>query len=277
MLNRTLKMAFWVLYDHVGKLILANVVWALAILLPGMVGATAFLTGDFGIMLVLGAPMVALTAGVVAPVMTAGLAHMAKQLIDTGDGSFFDLFRGIRMYWRRAIGVGFAYLVAAVCLPVSVWFYGSKLGATAPWLGYALSALALWCLLFIGFMAMLVMPALVQKKAGVVETLKLTALLVLDNPLFCVGLALQFLVLAGFSLVPPVFVFLSGALATALASSAYEMLARKYALIELNKPGGEQAERPVNVVSKNGAWVYDEEKDDYLNRGFRDFLFPWKG
>ena len=277
MLNRTLKMAFWVLYDHLGKLILANVVWALAILAPGVVGATAFMTGDPGLMLVVGAPMIVFVAAVVAPVMTVGLAYMAKGLIDTRDGSFLDLFRGVKLYWRRAVGVGFAYLLAAVCLPVSVWFYATKLRETAPWLGYAISALALWCILFVGFMAMIVLPALVQKKDGVLGTLKLTALLVLDNPLFCVGLAIQFLVVAGISVIPPVFVFLSGAMAVVLASSAYEMLARKYALAQMNQEGDAATDRPINVISKDGVFVYDDSKDDYLNRGFRDFLFPWKG
>jgi len=55
----------------------------------------------------------------------------------------------------------------------------------------------------------------------------------------------------------PVFFGLYGALCVVLSSCAYEMLHRKYA-------AGEAAPRK-------------DEDDDYLNRGFRDFLFPWKG
>lgn len=258
MLSRTLKMAFWVMYDHIGKLLLANLVWSLTLLILLIAAGTAFKTGDPSLLLMIGASALVLAFGVVLPVTTAGLAHMAKELIDTRDGSLGDLFRGMRLYGLRAVAIGMIYVVATVCLTVSVWFYATQLRTSAPWLGYALSALALWGLIFLAFTAMLVMPALVQKKGTVRETLKLAALLVLGNPLFCAGLALQFLVLAAVSLIPPVFLFLSGSMAAVLASSAYEMLARKYA-------------------AQSGAIDFHDETDDYLNRGLRDFLFPWKG
>ena len=269
-------MAFWVMYDHLGKLILANLVWSLSILLPGAVCMAAILTGDRGLLLFVGAPSAFLTLAVVMPVMTVGLAHMAKELIDTRDGSVMDMFRGIRLYWRRAIGVGVAYGIAVVCLLVSAWFYPVKLQDSARWLGYGIGAVALWGLLFLGLTAMLVLPALVQKRAGFRETLRLTALLVLDNPLFCAGLALQMVVLAGLSIVPPVLVFVSGSAGVVLVSSAYEMLARRYVLIEINAGRAAANDKHLNVVSKDGMFVVDEETDDYLNRGFRDFLFPWK-
>lgn len=283
MLGRTLKRAFWVSYDHLGKLIVANLMWAMAILFPGLLALTAFRTGDPGIELVVGVPALVLTLGVLLPVMSAGLAHMAAQLIDTRDGSVMDLFTGIRLYWRRAIGVGFFFVLAVTCLSVSAWFYAVKLRDAAPWLGYAISALALWCLAFISLMAMLVMPALVQRKANLLETLKLTALLVLDNPLFCFGLAIQFLGVIGLSLIPPVFLFLSGFMVMVLAASAYEQLARKYAALEagqggtLRPKGDPGADGHLQGVRGKNALLVDDAEDDYLNRGFRDFLFPWKG
>ncbi|NIA14130.1 MAG: hypothetical protein GWP08_08615 [Nitrospiraceae bacterium] len=264
------------MYDHLGKLILANLVWSLSVLLPGAVCLTAISTGDRGILLVVGVPSAFLTFAVAMPVVTVGLVYMVKGLIETRDGSVMDLFRGIRLYWRRAVGVGVAYVLAAVCLLVSAWFYPVKLQDTARWLGYGIGAVALWGLLFLGLTAMLVLPALVQKRTGFRETLRLTALLVLDNPLFCAGLALQMLVLAGLSVIPPLFFFLTGAAGAVLASSAYEMLARRYVLIEINEGRAPATDKHLDVISKDGAFVFDEETDDYLNRGFRDFLFPWK-
>jgi uncharacterized membrane protein YesL len=171
--------------------------------------------------------------------------------------------------------VGFAYLAALTSLAVSVWFYAAKLQDTAPWLGYTVSALALWCLIFVGLTSLLVMPALVQKRTTVAATLKLTALLVLDNPVFCIGLAIQFLVLAGLSILPPVLVFFSGSLGVVLGSSAYEMLARKYAAARQAAPvTGVQGN--LGRITVKPAFDRDDEDDDYLNRGFRDFLFPWK-
>jgi hypothetical protein len=42
------------------------------------------------------------------------------------------------------------------------------------------------------------------------------------------------------------------------------MLARKYASTDAGDPAS-----PPPYLS--------DDEDDYLNRGFRDFLFPWKG
>lgn len=210
--------------------------------------------------------------------MSAGIAHMVKELIDTRDGSLRTMLEGIRLYWRRAIGVGFAYLAALVCLPTSVWFYASKLREQAPLVGYALSALALWCLLFIGLMSLLVVPTLVQKKANLFQTLKLTALLVLDNPLFSVGLAMQVLAFTAIAVVlSPVFFFLYGGMVVALTCSAYEMLARKYDAAADTGDAGSKSSH-VRGLGTQGAEAHDpDEDDDYLNRGLRDFLFPWKG
>jgi len=269
-------MAFWVSYDHLGKLILANLVWALTFLVPAMFGITAFMSREPALIVLIGVPALLLVFGVIMPVTTSGLAYLVKELIDTRDGSFGDMFRGMQLYGRRAIGLGFFYLFAVSCLTSSVWFYAAKLHDTAPWLGYMLSALALWCLVFVGLMGMLVMPALVQKKAGVFATLKLTAALVLDNPMFSLGLAVQFVVVASLSMIVPVLVLFSGSFAVVLASSAYEMLARKYAATQETPETPGKATHPIRPTSRQAAHIEDEQ-DDYLNRGFRDFMFPWKG
>jgi len=269
MLSRTIKMAFWVVYDHLGKLLLVNVLCTLALMVPGVFAYAAALTGDPGVMLMVAAPLVAVMAGVMAPVECAALAYMIKELIDTRDGSVGAFFTGLKRYFWRASGIGLLYLAAGACLGVSVWFYPSRLGDTLPWLGYTLSAVALWCLIFTGLTALLIFPALVQKNGGAGSTVKLSALLVLDNPFFMLGLALNTVLWAVFSLVPPVFMFLSVAPLMTLVSSGYEMLSRKYAALDARRAAGEDTKE----------WVmdYNDANDDYLNRGFRDFLFPWKG
>jgi uncharacterized membrane protein YesL len=158
-----------------------------------------------------------------------------------------------------------------------VWFYADKLRDIAPWLGYAISALALWCLVLLALTYILAVPALVQKNARVAEALKLATMLVLDNPIFCVGLGIQFFALAGLSLIPVFFLLFSGAATAVLASSAYEMLARKYAAIQEDRTGVSASARPIHVISRKGVLVFDDANDDYLNRGLRDALFPWKG
>ncbi len=269
MLSRTLKMAFWVCYDHLGKLLAANLLCMLALLFPLGLAWAAVAAGDPAMMLLLGVPMLVLVFGVVLPVEAAAIAHMAKELIDTRDGSLRTFFRGLRLYAGRAIGLGLAYVAAGCCLSTSIWFYAARLGEAVPWFGYAVSALALWCLAFVAFTALLVMPALVQKKEGLWPTLRLSGLLVLDNPLFCIGLAAHAALLAGCSLLPPVLMFFSLAPLIVLVSSGYEMLSRKYAALEAHRALG-QTDTPLRIDFK-------DEEDDYLNRGFRDFFFPWKG
>lgn len=267
MLGRTLKMAFWVTYDHVGKLILANIVWFLAVAVPGMVAWAAFVAGDASMRLLVALPFGVFALGVALPAASAGLAHMVKVLIDTRDGALGDMFRGIRAYGLRASGMGCLFLFALSSLTSSAWFYASRLRDSLPWLGYGLSALAVWALVAALLAGMYMMPALVQKKAGVLATMKLAGLLVLANPLFSVGLAIQLVALTAVALVlSPVLPLLYGAVATVLVSSAYEMLARKYAAAEAIVKGA----APDSVAAK-------DEQDDYLNRGVRDFLFPWKG
>ncbi len=279
MLGRALKMAFWVTYDHLGKLILASVLWSFAVCAPSSLAFGALLTRDVGIRLVVGVPLLILALGVAAPVATAGLAHMAKELIETRDGSVRAMITGMRLYGRRAAGLGLLYLVALTCLATSVLFYTTMMRDSVPWIGYALSGLALWCLVFVALTACLVLPTLVQKKAGTWQTLRLTALLVLDNPLFSIGLAIQVLALTTMVFLPPLFFCLYGASVVVLVSSAYEQLARKYAAIEYEGRTGDKPCRlnKLAVQGRDGVALIDEEDDDYLNRGFRDFLFPWKG
>jgi len=255
MLARTLKMTFWVAYDHLGKLILASTVCS-ATLGGVLCLAYAAIVADWGapgVVIALG--LLVLTAGGLAPALAAGLAHLAKTLVDERDGAFGDFLGGCRLYWPRAAALGALQLLVFLLLATSVWFYASMVGRSVPWLGYAISGFALWCLLFACATALLLMPSLVQKKDGVLATLKLSALLVLDNPLFCLGLMLQAAAAGLVSVVvTPVLFFIYPAAVMTLATCAYEQLAVKY--------DGE---------------VRNEEEDDYLNRGFRDFLFPWKG
>ena len=271
MLGRSLRMAFWITYDHIGKLILASLIWSLPLAVFAFLalGATALQHPLLGA--AIAAPCAIVAAGILLPVLSAGLAHMVKQLIDTRDGSLGDMFRGIRLYWARASVVGVVYLAAGICLATSAWFYAEKLRDHTPWLGYGISAVALWCLAFLVLSAMLAMPTLVQKKGGVLETVKLSALLVLDNPLLMLGTVMQ---VAGMTavavVVPPVLFFLYGGTLLVVLSSVYEMLSRKYAAVEAaSSKGIPPGQAPVAPV--------DDEHDEYLNRGFRDFLFPWKG
>lgn len=263
MLTRALKMAFWVLYDHLGKLLLAGMIWGILVVTPAAFGISALLSGDPGVRLFMGIPATLFCILVPLPVVSIGMLHMARELIDTRDGSVRALFTGMRLYAWRAVRLGALGSLIITALIFSAWFYAVQLSGAVPLLGYGLSILALWVAVFVALTVPFAFAALVQKREGVVASAKLGALLVLDNPILAVGLAIQLAALTLVSVAaPPVMFFLFGSMAAVLISSAYEMLSRKYERIR-----GE----------RNDTLKEEAETDDYLNRGFRDFLFPWKG
>ena len=186
MLQRALKMAFWVCFDHLGKLLIANVLSFAALMVPVSLAWWAMGVDNPTVVVavVAGALVVALV--VVVPVCMAALAALMKELIETRDGALRTFFAGLRRFGLRAVGLGATFVAAEVLFAVSVWFYASRFGGSMPLVGYGLSALALWAMLFTGLTALFAAPALVQKNGGVFATVRLSALLVLDNPLLTV-------------------------------------------------------------------------------------------
>lgn len=272
MLGKALKMAFWVTYDHVGKLLIASLLWFFGVGTPSILAVAAFASEDPASALMIGVPAAILALGVAAPILSAGLSHMVKELIETRDGSVGAMFSGVKQYWKRALGIGLAQIIAAACLATSAWFYPAKLAASVPFVGYLLSALAVWALALLGCVALYTIPALVQKKGGVKDTLKLAAVLVMDNPMTTIGLAVQMLAITVIALlIPVILVFLYGGLIAVMRGSVYELMSRRYAR---QAAGQSPDDRHISGVSLE---EYEEAHDDYLNRGVRDFLFPWKG
>lgn len=260
MLARTLKMAFWVSFDHLGKLVLANLLTMLAALAPlsAVFALGRDLDGPVFLALLAGAAV----AGVLlAAAGLAGMTAMLRVLIETRDGSLALFFDGLRRHGLQSALLALAALFAAACLAVSAWYYTARFGAAHPVLGYGLGAMALWGGALLGLALLALTPALVFRSAGMAAAVKLAVLLVLANPLFYAGVAAHALLLAALALLtPPVLMLFSLAPLAALTASAYEMLDRKYARA---RGGGEKID-------------FDDENDDYLNRGLRDLIFPWK-
>jgi len=238
-------------------------IWGILVVTPAAFGISALLSSDPGVRMLMGLPATLFCILVPLPIVSVGMLHMARELIDTRDGSVRAMFFGMHLYAWRAFRLGALGAVVLTALTFSAWYYAAQLAASVPLLGYGLSILALWVAVFVALTIPFAFAALVQKREGVIASIKLGALLVLDNPVLAVGLAIQLAALALVSLAaPPVMFFLFGSMAAVLISSAYEMLSRKYERIR-----GERSE----------TLKEEAETDDYLNRGFRDFLFPWKG
>lgn len=258
MIRRALRMAFWVYYDHLGKFLLLNLLCSLVLLAPLWIGGVALLAADPALAMLVGLPAYFLLAGVLLPLMLTGMLALARQIIDERTGELRDFVRGIRQGAGRAIAMGMGYALVSVCLLTSVWFYAGKVGAVVPWAGYGLSAAAGWALLLTVPTAPWAFTALVFRRCGVRGALRLAAGLALGQPGLSLAVCGATLALTALALAPPVFLLFSVAPAAILWASAYEMLARHYAVA-----GGQPIE-------------WNDANDDLLNRGWRDLLFPWK-
>ena len=177
MLGRTCKMSFWIVYDHLGKFLLLGLLWSMGLLLPGWLAVVSLFSGERSTVLFVAIPSAIFTVGIALPVMSTGLAHLVKTIIDKRDGSLRDFFDGVRQYAVRAIATGLIVSTILVGLATSSFFYAAHLKESVPWLGYLLSGVAVWGFVFVIVLALYIPSAIVQKKAGVRETLKLAAIL----------------------------------------------------------------------------------------------------
>ena len=268
MLIRTIKMTFWVLYDHVGKLLVANMLCAFLVVLPLLCIEYMLATSTTLTLSILAVIPICLML-IILPMFHIGLLWMVKELIEKRDGSLKTIFIGIKCFGLQALILFLIYLFAISCVLSSIWFYGQLAGNYSPLIQYGLGAFSIWIIAFLIATAIFSLPALVNKNNGVIGAIKLAFALVIDNPVFTLGILIHIAVMIAFSFALPFLLCFSFSPIAVLQGSAYEILSRKYRYLS------EFKKMPDN---KNKAFTIDfgDENDEYLCRGFRDLLFPWK-
>ena len=253
MLSRALKMWFWLTYDHLGLALVWNVVCMLPVLLlsaSAFSGSGAWALGCF-----------ILAYALILPASLAAIGHAARVLLDEKEAPLRALLQGLRLFAIPGAVLGVIGVLLCGGSLFGAWYYAFRFAQPAGLVGYALSAFCLWWGVLCAAILNLALPALVQKRAGIREAIRLGMVLTLDNPGYTAVIFLQSLGLAAFALAPPVFLCFSVVPIAFLQATAYEMLSRKYA---------------APLVDGKRVLVFDDEADDYLNRGLRDLLFPWK-
>lgn len=267
MFSRTLKMAFWVAYDHLLKFMLINLLCVLLLAPVGVFFYGALVSEESppflaGAMLAIG-----ILFGILLPVMMSGLAFMTKEIIETREGFLGSFFLGIRRFALRAVMIGLVTTGSIGALLISAVLYIDIFSESFPLLGFTLAAFALWGVAFVVLVAMYAPVTLVQKGAGVLETVKLSALLVIGNLRQTLALVLVCSMIGVASLAPPVLFLFSLAPVVVVVSSGYEMMSRRY--------DGLASENADDLLRRPSI-LYNDEEDDFLNRGVRDFFYPWK-
>jgi uncharacterized membrane protein YesL len=199
LLRPAFKRSIWSTYDHIGLLVLANLLWVVLCL-----------------------PVVT------APAATAGLFHLARQIARGKDTSLRDFFVGFRSHFFPAFKIGLVDLAALLVLWVNIDFYSHmRGGAVIP--GMVLAAAMVWVAAFFLLMHVHLYPLLAGGESSLRQLLRKSALLTLDNLAFTIGIAFQALSLSVLCVVTGAGLVLINASAEAvLLTEGHRELLRKY-------------------------------------------------
>lgn len=191
--------ALWNTYDHIGLLVIANLIWV-ALCLPV----------------------------VTAPASTAGLFHLARKIGKGEEVSLRDFFIGFRQHFLPALRLGAVDLAVLLLLWVNVDFYSHLRGvATIP--GMVLAAAMVWLAAFFFLMHAHLCPLLVEGETSLKQLLRKSALLTLDNLAFTIGIAVQGLALSVLCVITGAgLVLIHGSVVAVLLVAGHDELRRKY-------------------------------------------------
>ncbi len=251
---RVQKMAFWVLYDYAGYLIVLNVLSLVAVLGPPWLLFT-MTGGNAEVAALLTAPL-----GVMAVV---GQASLIAALLDGEEFSFRRVISGVVIHGPRALGLAALFALALFVAMLGAWFYANRVMPARPTVGLLLSGLCLSGAVALLLSGVYALPALVNQRGTALRALRTSFMLAGGHPVLTPGLLVLMMAQGLLLATPPGMLLLSTMPLVALVCCAYELLARHHAADEGEGPG-EAGPTP-------------DEEDIFLNRGFKDILFPWKG
>lgn len=237
-------MTFWVLYDHLGHFIVINLVTVV------LVAALGLITDGFGLPPILMVGPVVLLLFVLA----GGQGHLVNTLLSGQPFEYRAFLVGIRRFGLPVALSGLAVSVSIALCGLGIWFYGTVLTVRAPLLGLALAQLCACTAVGLAMIAFHAVPAVLAHHGALWPAWWAGLKIVMRHPIGSAVLLMGAMLAAVVAVTPPGFVLLSTLPLVTLACCAYELYARAYAATE----------------------TVCDEADGYLNRGFRDFLCPWK-
>jgi len=261
-MGRVLRDSFWISYDHLGKLFMANAIWfslsfGAIILAASIARYTGWSQSARSLILASGFAASLVTV----PSVSAGMIHFTSLLVQKKDAEIKDLFQGMRRNSGRSVALSLLATVVWAVLAANIMFYARVIGPRNFWLGVILGGMAIWMFAFYNVMLVYFAPLTVHRTAGPLGTFKLAALLTVDNLRLSSGLYLSVWVIILLACLTGVgIIFLMAGLSGVLVNVGYGELARRYERKHREKAGLEPL----------------EEEDQYAGRGLRDILKPWE-
>ena len=260
LLSQVYKKTFWNTYDHIGTVILTNLLWFAIFPLPTFL---CFRYVPLGI-----AHRVVLT--IVVGLMTnafamSGLFGITSRIANYEDSSIRHfLAHGRRLYWR-IFALSLIYATAVAILVVGIRFYlGWKALGGLP--GFALAGWQVTILAFVLLTQAYVMPLATLRDHGVWQTMKWSAILTILKPGYTVLVFLQAVA---------IFVLVS------LTGIGIAVLALALVAIFLNTATRElwhQIEAHWKPGRKPTSWreiFRERERGEEESRSLKDLLHPW--
>ena len=216
---RTFFRGFKISYEHIGKVMLTNLIWFAVGFAPLLAFSyLPFLQRDAFF-------IVAIVIGLVTMGGATGAVHYRMNRVVLGEEtSLKDMWEGFKLYWLRGTILITLAILGFLLLLFNMWF--SQNYPTT--LFMILSGLWIWGIIFWFALNQFVFPFLTNQDIGVIKTLKRSALIILDNPLTTLVLLVLSVIVVALSLVfaAPLLIFVASFLAIVQNSFYHAMMAK---------------------------------------------------
>lgn len=288
MFSQVLKQAFWDTYDHLGRLVLLNILLVLTLLPLGWAMLQGLAIGGADLALVPGVLLFVLGAAAICFLLgtpwLSGLLHFGHLVSEEKDPSVSAFATGWKACGKAvASSLGLILFVGSVLL-LNAWFYlfSGMLPDGLAVVGGLLGGLCGWLTLTLAAIALHVLPLAARDRHPPLKALKLGALLTLKFPgatfltlLFIVSLLILGTVLRFAGILIYGF-FMPVVLMNSLHDVVVDVLQREEEAARIAEEG-ESAPRSWKEIE-------EQEKDEEetrlrrarYDRGFRDILRPWE-
>ncbi len=266
-----LRRSFWLVYDHLGRLVLGHLLWLL-LASPFLLGAvwlsaTAILTQH---LIILAVAWFALLAVILASPATFGFLGWLIAVSQEHSEDLGHIWVGFRRFFWKGCA-----LIALLVLANSLIFVNAMIYVTQfslpPWMKVALLSFLIWTDILLWGIASYLPILFVHQSMNWRDACSKAFLLFLDNPGLTFWLILATLVITLISMFSGVgLILFLVTLVSALQWNTFQVLIEKYETVEQLQQEGRTPSRRLVRQRLRDRWTQEPQ------RGWRDLFKPWE-